>query len=265
MSESKSNSSKTLIGVLALVSIAAVVFAVLWLQERDRKPNEVVKEVEKTVLVTNEVPVEKIVQVIKEVPVEKIREVPKEVIKEVLVIKEVPVIKEVEVPAKLTDAQKSAIDFTSRYLSAPLIKTKDEAFYKIETVRVGVFLDDAVKKVVSVDRVKNKLELKLRAQNIRPDDEAYIALWVTVEGLWDKDDIRLTFRRSIELRQHVVIGRKGDLRSLPATFWNEDGVGYAGKNVVEKAILDSVEEMVESFANKLLAVRDKEAAKSSGK
>lgn len=265
MSESKPNSAKALTGGLALASIATVVFAVLWVQERDRKPSEVVKEVEKTVRVTNEVPVEKIVQVIKEVPVEKIREVPKEVIKEVQVIKEVPVIKEVEVPAKLTDVQVAAINFASRYISAPRIKTPEEALFKIESVRVGVLLGDAIQKVVSEDRVKNKLELRLRALNIRPDDDAYVTLWVSFTGVWDKDDIRLSYKQSIELRESVVVARKGDFRSLSATFWNEGSVGFAGKNVAEKAILDGVEAMVESFANKLLALRDKEAAKESAK
>lgn len=226
--------------VLAVVSIAAVVFAVLWLRERERKPTEVIREVEKPV------------QVIKEVPVEKIREVPKEV------IKEVEVIREVEVPAKLTEAQKVAIDFSARYVNAQPVKSSDEVFYKVESVAVLVLMNDAAKKAVSEDRVKNKFELVLRQHGIRLDDKALVWLKVAIEGLWDKDEIRLTYTPSMSLVEDVAINRKGDLRRVLATTWREGSYGYAGKNVAEKAIMDSVEAMAESFANKFLSSRDKE-------
>lgn len=247
MSQSNSNSRKPFMVVLAVVSIAAVVFAVLWLRERERKPTEVIREVEKPV------------QVIKEVPVEKIREIPKEV------IKEVEVIREVEVPAKLTDAQKAAIDFSVRFFGAQLVKSKDEVFYKVESVAVSVLMNNAVKKVVSEDRVRNKFELVLRQHNIQLDEKAPVLLEVAIEGLWDKDDIRLTFTRSIGLVEHVTIGRKSDLRQTLATTWDESSFGYAGKAVAEKAIMDSVEAMAESFANKFLASRDKEAKRETAK
>ena len=207
----------------------------LWIQERDRKP----QEVQKTVQVTNEVPKE--------------------------VIREVQVIKEVEVPAKLTTDQKYSIDFTSRYLTAPQLKTSDEVFYKMETVKVAVFLNDAVKKVVTEDRVKNKFELILRKHNIRLDDNASVWLGVTIEGLWNKDEIILTYTPAMSLTEGFVVARNGDLRRVIATTWSEGKYGYAGKNVAESAIVSLVEEMAESFANRFLATSDKEAAKESGK
>ncbi len=240
MSQSHFGSRRPFTVVLAVVSIAAVVFAVLWLRERERKPTEVIREVEKPV------------QVIKEVPVEKIREVPKEV------IKEVEVIREVEVPAKLTEAQKVAIDFSARYVNAQPVKSSDEVFYKVESVAVLVLMNDAAKKAVSEDRVKNKFELVLRQHGIRLDDKALVWLKVAIEGLWDKDEIRLTYTPSMSLVEDVAINRKGDLRRVLATTWREGSYGYAGKNVAEKAIMDSVEAMAESFANKFLSSRDKE-------
>jgi len=247
MSESQSSSPKAFTAILVVSSIAAVVFAVLWLREREHKPAEVVKEVEK------------LVQVIKEVPVEKIREVPKEV------VKEVEVIKEVEVPAKLTDVQKAAIDFAADFLGAPAVKSQDEVFYKLESVAVTVLLNDAVKKVVSEDRVKNKFELILRQHSIRLEEKAPVWLSVAIEGLWDKDEIRLTYTPSMSLEETVTIGRKGDLRRVLASTWRKGSYGYAGKTVAEKAIMDSVEAMAESFANKFLATRDKESAKQTSK
>jgi hypothetical protein len=74
-------------------------------EKRVEIPVEVIKEVEKIVEVTKEIPVDRVVEVIKEVPVEVIKEVIKEVpvetIKEVEVIKYVDreIIKEVRVEA----------------------------------------------------------------------------------------------------------------------------------------------------------------------
>src|SRR5437879_4127056 len=73
---------KNLSFIAALIAVmASVAFSTLWLQERQRKPLEVIKEVVKPT------------EVIREVPVERIKEIPKET------IKEVEVIKTVEVPA----------------------------------------------------------------------------------------------------------------------------------------------------------------------
>jgi hypothetical protein len=108
--------------------------------------------------------------------------------------------------------------------------------------------------------------LILRQHNIRLDEKADVWLSVAIEGLWDKvlsenDDIRLTYRSSMSLQEIVTVGRQGDFRRVVATTWEEGSYGFAGKAVAEKAIIDSVEEMAESFANKFLATRDKEAKK----
>ncbi|MEN9676132.1 MAG: hypothetical protein RIS76_2028, partial [Verrucomicrobiota bacterium] len=186
MNESSRNSSKASTGVVVAATIVALVFAVLWLRERKRKPTEVLREIEKPV------------QVIKEASVENIREVPKEV----------EVIKEIEVPAKLTDAEKFSIDFAARYFRAQTVKSKDEVFYKVDSVAVTVGLNDAIKKIVSEDRIKNKFELILRKHSIRLDENAPVWLSFSVEGLWDKDEVRLTYTPLMSLDEFVIIGRK---------------------------------------------------------
>lgn len=238
MGDSQSKPQKTFNAILIAAFIAAVVFAVLWLRERERKP-EVVGEVLKPV------------QVIKEVPIEKIREVPKEV------VKEVEVIKTVEVPAKLTDWQQIAIDFADRYYAAKFIETFDDALYKLETIRVEVFLNDEVKKVVSEDRVRNKFELILRKHGIKIDEKSPVSVNVSIDGLWNENSKFLVYTPRIELDQVVVVGRSGDFRKVIATLWKMGSYGFAGRQVVEGAILADVESLGEGFANKYLAAQAK--------
>ena len=216
----KTSTSRFSIVLAAAASVAAITFAVLWLLERDKSPIETVKEVETIKHVTQ----------------------PGQVI---------------EVPAKLTDAQQAAIEFSSRFFSAPAIATADDALYKLDSINVQVFLNDAVKKVLSEDRVKNKFELILRQHNIVLDEKAPVWLEVAYEGLWDKNGVVLTYAPRMRLQQAVTIGRKGDLRRTIATVWQEGAYGYAGSQVVEEAILKDVEAKAESFANRFLNVQAK--------
>jgi hypothetical protein len=232
MSDSSSTKSNAAIIAAIVASVVALSFAVLWFRERDRTPAEVIREVPK------------------EVVVEKLREVPK------VVIKEVEVTKEVKVPAKLTDEQQAGIEFTSRYLAAPMLTTIDEALYKLDSVAVRVFVNDAVKKVVTEDRLKNKFELILRKQNIRLDDKAQVWLDLNYEGFWDKDEITLYYSPQMRLRQVATIIRHGDFRRASVIVWQDAGLGFAGKKVVEEAILSDVEQRAEAFANKYLAIQD---------
>lgn len=220
-------------GILA--SIAAIAFGGLWFKERATKPREVVREVERPT----------IKEVIREVPVEKLVEVPKEVIKEI------------KVPAELSESQQMAIDFTDRYVSAKTVGSLDEALYKLDSIKVQVSLNDAVKKVLSEDRVRNKFELILRKSGVKLDDKARAHLNLTIEGLWEKEQSFLVYTPRIELDEFVVVGRKGDFRRILATLWREGSYGFAGSKVAEGAILESVDSLGERFANRFLAEQDK--------
>jgi hypothetical protein len=61
----------------------------------------------------------------------------------------------VKVPALLSNEQ-AAMDYGNRSLKARTLKTMDDALYKLGSVSIVVTLDDAVKKVLSEDRVRNK-------------------------------------------------------------------------------------------------------------
>lgn len=162
-------------------------------------------------------------------------------------------------PAKPTSSQQAAIDFRDRFFNARLIETPDDALYKLDAVQVGVSVDDAIKKLVSEERVRNKFELILRKDGIKIDQKAPVFLNLTVEGLWSKGTMAfLVYTPRIQLQEVVVVGRKGDMRQVVATLWERGSYGFAGRQVAEDAILKSVESLGEEFANKYLAAQQKD-------
>jgi hypothetical protein len=200
---------------------------------------------------TQKLPEEKIREVVKLVPVEKVKEVIKEVEKEV----------QVEVPAELNEYQQLAINFTANYLSAPTVASLDEVFYGIKGFNTKVILGDDVKKVVSEERLRNKLELILRRNGISIDPESYYTLMFYVDGFWDEDEIRLTYKYDLNLLEDVVLARNGDIRRSPTYTWNTGTFGYAGKTIAEKTMLENVESVAEAFSNRYLKLMDKEKRK----
>jgi hypothetical protein len=206
--------------VLTVVtSVATVAFAALWLQERLNKS----------------------VPAVKKVPV----------------VKEV--IKEVEVPGQLTAEQQAAIDFRDRFLNARLIRTPDDVLCKLDSVQIAVSLNDAVKKLVSEDRVRNKFELILRKHGVKIDQRGGVLVTLSIEGLWSREPVAfLVYTPRIQLDESVVVGREGDFWRVIATVWEKGSYGFAGTRVAEGAILDSVESLGEEFANKYLAAQQKD-------
>jgi hypothetical protein len=82
-----------------------------------------------------------------------------------------------------------------------------------------------------------------------------------VNGFWDEDKIRLTYKYDLQLLESVVLAREGDLRRSPTYTWSFGTFGYAGKSVAEKAMLEKIESVGEAFSNRYLKVIDKEKKK----
>ncbi len=79
----------------------------------------------------------------------------------------------------------------------------------------------------------------------------------------DRDPKTSRLHPTIKLDQVVVVGRNGDFRKVFATLWQKGSIGFAGTQVIERAILEEVESLGESFANKCLSRRDKETKKET--
>ncbi len=231
-------STVLILSVTFVIFLLTVVFGTLWLHERNRP--DVVKTV--TVEKIREVPVERI----KEVPVEKIKEVP------------VEKIKEVEVPAKLSDEQKALIDLGTRMLARrKLLKTED-VLYKIPAFKIDIILDDSIKDQITEDRIRNKLELALRKSRIPIDNGAGATLTFEVYALWNKLTTQVSTSINLKVLDWVTLARDGDLRTAPVFIYQDNMIGYAGKIKIQELVLGVLDELSERFANKYLAVQEKE-------
>jgi hypothetical protein len=229
--------ASALIAIALLLAGTTLVFAYLWLGLLWMPP------------CVQERVVEKPVEVIREVQVEKVREVP--------VTKEVVVTREVEVPAKLTEAQQAAVDFASRLMVAPLLSSPDDVFYKLDAVRVDVYTDEAVRKVLTDDAIRNRFELILRQLSIPIDPGSPVTLAVYAEGQWDPQEAMLTWTVSAELQQIVTLERRGDMRRTNATIWRDSSSSQVRNRGAHPALLMAVQSRAESFANKYLAAQGK--------
>jgi hypothetical protein len=241
VNKSTTSSANPLALPLVLVAVAAVCFAALWLSARVKEPRVVVKEVAKPIEVVKMVPVE----TVKEVPVEKVKEVVK------------PITNVVEVPARLSDGQQAAIDFSSNYLAAPNLSDMDDALYRIDAVNVRANLRDPVRKVVSEEQIRNRCQLTLRRSGIRLDESSPYVLGLQYDGFWNDKEDTLVYGVSLVLFDSVTMARDGDLRRTYAIVWVQNDLGSVEKSLAQQAILSNLETNTAIFARKLAAIQSR--------
>ena len=145
-------------------------------EKRVEIPVEVIKEVEKIVEVTKEIPVDRVVEVIKEVPVEVIKEVIKEVpvetIKEVEVIKYVDreIIKEVRVEAPVTNLD-NICDKPEPIIVEKIVEViKEVPFEKIVEVEKIVEIEKPNDKVLLLQETLQTLKKELSLKNTKIEE-----------------------------------------------------------------------------------------------
>jgi len=184
---------------------------------------------------------------------------PRVIEKSVQVVKEVPVVsvKEVEVPVKLTPLQQVDLEMGARCRNAIYCTDQKQLFRNVGSVDVHVFLNDPVKSIISEDRIKNKLELILRRNNITIDNNSLHSLWLSVEGTWLEEKVGLSYIMKIDFRTPVLVERQLFMYRSTADIWSKGSIGFAGKSVVEKALIDGVENEAEAFANAYLSEQKK--------
>lgn len=209
------------------MTIAALVFASLWLHERWKDPKEVVREVPRTV------------EVIKTVPMERIREVTREVTK--------------EVPVELTEEQLTALNLGSNYLCAPYLPSMEASLYDLESVNVKVNLNPALEEVIGAGLVKTAFDTVLKTGNIQVDEQSPYLLGINCSGSWDAEQTNLTYALHVELYDSVTLERKGELRRTDAIVWVRDIMDTTAKENARENILSRLSTIGRLFAANFIA------------
>ena len=171
---------------------------------------------------------------------------PKEVIKDNLRLIEV----QDDIPQLYMAAEIEWIN----YYSAEFVENDNDLLKGIEAFRVSVYLDDAMKEVVSEYRVKNKFELFLRSHGIKIQDEAVELLEFKAEGAWsDESKTYMATSYTIDVSEPYIFYRDPKWKQVYAVPWKIGTFGAAGKDKVEEQVLGNVETKAEAFVNAYLA------------
>jgi hypothetical protein len=153
------------------------------------------------------------------------------------------------------DVYKFAYNFWSSYWMAEYADEK-RVLKGVDSLSVSVSLNENIKKLITEERAKTRLELTLRQFNIRIRDQATHSLNLSIDGLKDDDDL-LIYTISISLLERVRFSREGVLFTRYAPLWEQGSFGYAGKTVAKDALLEALRTKGESFVNEYLGANPK--------
>lgn len=198
-------------------ALLSIVFAVLWLRA-ESKPTAV-REI--------------------------IREVPHEVIRNVT--------NEIFFPAKFSSDETNLMTLGLEYCHARSITNMDGALFGIGPFSVIVDVDDTVEPLLSQQRVRDRLELALRRNNISVIKSSPARIDFEVMGLWSPRKELLFYYVSLHVHRSAVIQAEEEMLSLRPVVWEDERFGGAGTDVIEKRMLESIDSLTEHFANVYLA------------
>ena len=166
-----------------------------------------------------------------------------------------------EVPAALTEKQQELIAYGVLYLNSPRVTSEKELLYNIPAFSVNVSVAQNLKEQVSEERLRTKLELLLRKNRIKIDPESPVQLSLVLQCLWNTEKTFCTWRCNLKVLDTATLMRDGDFRKAYFTTYEQGHFGYAGKTRVEEAILETVDEEGEAFANDYLAQQEQDEAR----
>lgn len=166
------------------------------------------------------------------------------------IIREVAAGKEANIPAPMIgDFERSAVDFVTRYSQARFSQVFGAELFNISSVNTVVSVEGGAKGLVMDNRIRNKFELNLRKHKIEVSDSAGVTVSLRIQGLWEKEHRFVVYTTRVEVNEFVPVLRDGEWKRLYVTIWAHGESGFAGSQLAESAILESVESLAESFAN----------------
>ena len=166
------------------------------------------------------------------------------------------VVKRVEVPSEIPDSYKMAKWFYDSFFTTNTFE-KNEILKGISGVNVGVLLDDDVKSRLSKQELKDSIELALRKNGVPVNDKSDHWLLFTVDGVWDNENIRYSYRAAMSLNEWVSVPSSGEFKLARLKVWESGFTGFAGSQKVAEGITRAVDKLVISFSNAYLGANPK--------
>ena len=125
-------------------------------------------------------------------------------------------------------------------------------FSGLDSMQVIVAVNDGIENILSEQHAKDRFELNLRRHGVPLSESSDPYLFLSFEAHWG-DHLQGIFNIDIELRETLVIHRKGRPLNRVVTLWKTGSYGSVGRAVARKVFLESIEEKADRVANLYLS------------
>jgi hypothetical protein len=134
---------------------------------------------------------------------------------------------------------------------AEFIDNAKSLFKGVKCFKVQVFLSGE-EDIISKEELKTKVELSLRRNGIKIDQKTgEKQIWVTVSCI--KRDITTAYSANIEIIDVLYHRNENQFVKLIAPIWRQGTFGYAGRQVIRSAIIETTVDLVDLFSNAYLS------------
>lgn len=130
-------------------------------------------------------------------------------------------------------------------------------FSGLDTLRVGVFLDEDKANVLSEAEVRTKFEATLRKYRVPVDSDfwsfPYVALRISSVGGESAYDL-IAFLVAVELRDQIVYSRGDQQHQTDGVIWRYSMLGASGNRSLARGnYLQAIEQLADEVANLYLS------------
>jgi hypothetical protein len=192
----------------------------------------------------------------KEVVREKVVNVPVEVVKEKVVRVPVEVVREkiVEVVKNdpLADDAKLFKSIYFRTLREDFCQ-QDKVLWNISSLRLHMFIGKKLEDYLDESSLRTDVELRLRNNGVKIDNDSLQAVSFSVEGLWNDSKTVCSFVATVRVREHAIIYRQGVPKKVFVDTWHDARYGYSGSSVIKKSAQEGLTSLADSLANLYLS------------
>lgn len=128
-------------------------------------------------------------------------------------------------------------------------------FSDIDSLNVSVFLNETAKQVLSEQRAKDKFQLTLRRYDVPFSDSTSSLLYLlfSIEAVRDEKWRLTAYSVRASLYESLVLYRNEIPYKRLVELWHSGNFGFAGSDLTERALLESIEKNAERIANLYLS------------
>ncbi|MXX37620.1 MAG: hypothetical protein F4Y91_05915 [Gemmatimonadetes bacterium] len=128
-------------------------------------------------------------------------------------------------------------------------------FSDIDSLNVSVLLNETAKQVLSEQRAKDKFQLTLRRYDVPLSDSTSSLLYLvfSIEAVRDEKWWLTAYSVRASLYERLVLYRNEIPYKRLVELWHSGDFGFAGSDVIERALLESIEKNAERIANLYLS------------